>query len=139
MDDEIKKTPDDLVNDNSSDQENDSKHKESEDLSQSAGESNTDHRVIHKKNDKLHIYVRQDKYKGELKSKNWVGRTYINGKQKVSSSGTTNLDEAIPILEKWFDDLHANKDDNQKNAEKNDEIAKNVEPIEENNNEIQLH
>ena len=34
MDDEIKKTPDDLVNDNSSDQENDSKHKESEDLSQ---------------------------------------------------------------------------------------------------------
>ena len=29
--------------------------------------------VIHKKDGRLHIYVRQDKYKGELKSKNWVG------------------------------------------------------------------
>ena len=53
----------------------------------------------------MHIYVRQDKYKGELKSKNWVGRLYIDGKQKISSSGTTNLDDAIPILEKWFDDV----------------------------------
>ena len=61
--------------------------------------------VIHKKDGRLHIYVRQDKYKGELKSKNWVGRLYINGKQKISSSGTKNLDEAIPILEKWFDDV----------------------------------
>mgnify|MGYP001247972115 CR=1 FL=1 len=61
--------------------------------------------TIHKKNGRLHIYVRQDKYKGELKSHNWVGRTYINGKQKVISSGTTNLEEAIPILEKWYDDL----------------------------------
>ena len=66
----------------------------------------TSHQVIHKKEDRLHIYVRQDKYKGELKSKNWVGRLYIDGKQKISSSGTTNLDEAIPILEKWFDDIH---------------------------------
>ena len=65
--------------------------------------------TIHKKNGKLHIYVRQDKYKGELKSHNWVGRTYINGKQKVSSSGTTNLEEAIPILEKWFDELQTEK------------------------------
>ena len=67
--------------------------------------------TIHKKNGRLHIYVRQDKYKGELKSHNWVGRTYINGKQKVSSSGTTNLEEAIPILEKWFDDLHILKNE----------------------------
>ena len=65
--------------------------------------------TIHKKNGKLHIYVRQDKYKGELKSHNWVGRTYINGKQKISSSGTTNLEEAIPILEKWFDELQLQK------------------------------
>ena len=65
--------------------------------------------TIHRKNNKLHIYVRQDKYKGELKSNNWVGRTYINGKQKVSSSGTTNLEEAIPILEKWFDVLQTEK------------------------------
>ena len=61
--------------------------------------------TIHKKDGRLHIYVRQDKYKGELKSHNWVGRTYINGKQKVISSGTTDLEEAIPILEKWFDEL----------------------------------
>ena len=68
--------------------------------------------TIHKKNGRLHIYVRQDKYKGELKSHNFVGRTYINGKQKVSSSGTTNLEEAIPILEKWFDELQLEKNDN---------------------------
>ena len=114
MDDEIKNKPDDFVNENLTDQENDLKPKESEDLSQSEGESNTEHRVIHKKDDKLHIYVRQDKYKGELKSKNWVGRTYINGKQKVSSSGTTNLDEAIPILEKWFDELQLQKNESLK-------------------------
>ena len=68
--------------------------------------------TIHKKDGRLHIYVRQDKYKGELKSHNWVGRTYINGKQKVISSGTTNLEEAIPILEKWFDELQLQKSDN---------------------------
>ena len=73
--------------------------------------------TIHKKNGRLHIYVRQDKYKGELKSHNWVGRTYINGKQKVISSGTTNLEEAIPILEKWFDELQLQKTDN--NIEEN--------------------
>ena len=67
--------------------------------------------TIHKKDGRLHIYVRQDKYKGELKSHNWVGRTYINGKQKVISSGTTNLEEAIPILEKWFDELQLQKND----------------------------
>ena len=68
--------------------------------------------TIHKKDGRLHIYVRKDKYKGELKSHNWVGRTYINGKQKVISSGTTNLEEAIPILEKWFDELQLKKNDN---------------------------
>ena len=46
----------------------------------------TEHQVIHKKDGRLHIYIRQDKYKGELKSKNWVGRLYIDGKQKISSS-----------------------------------------------------
>ena len=74
--------------------------------------------TIHKKNGRLHIYVRQDKYKGELKSHNWVGRTYINGKQKVISSGTSNLEEAIPILEKWFDDLQVQKEEiNNENKE----------------------
>ena len=68
-------------------------------------ENKTENRVIHRKDERLHIYVRQDKYKGELKSKNWVGRLYVNGKQKISSSGTQNLEEAIPILEKWFDEV----------------------------------
>ena len=88
--------------------------------------------VIHKKDGRLHIYIRQDKYKGELKSKNWVGRLYIDGKQKISSSGTKNLDEAIPILEKWFDDvqleaqnqnkieLEANEKDTNENIESQD-------------------
>ena len=76
---------------------------------QSEVDEKKEHEVIHKKDGRLHIYVRQDKYKGELKSKNWVGRLYIDGKQKISSSGTPNLEEAIPILEKWFDDIQANK------------------------------
>ena len=76
-----------------------------------------EHQVIHKKDGRLHIYIRQDKYKGELKSKNWVGRLYIDGKQKISSSGTPNLDEAIPILEKWFDDIHAESEQQKKLAE----------------------
>ena len=76
--------------------------------------------TIHKKNGKLHIYVRQDKYKGELKSHNYVGRTFINGKQKVSSSGTANLEEAIPILEKWFDELQL---ENKIEASNNEQIV----------------
>ena len=72
--------------------------------------------TIHRKDGRLHIYVRQDKYKGELKSHNWVGRAYVNGKQKVSSSGTTNIEEAIPILEKWYDDLIQ---ENPENVEEN--------------------
>ena len=48
-------------------------------------EEKKEHQVIHKKDDRLHIYVRQDKYKGELKSKNWVGRLYIDVKQKIST------------------------------------------------------
>ena len=60
---------------------------------------------IHKKEGRLHIYVRQDKHKGVLKSHNWVGRTSIDGKQIIYSSGTRNEVEAIPILEAWFDKL----------------------------------
>ena len=79
---------------------------------QSKVDKKSEHEVIHKKDGRLHIYIRQDKYKGELKSKNWVGRLYIEGKQKISSSGTPNLEEAIPILEKWFDDLQLEKNEN---------------------------
>ena len=84
--------------------------------------------TIHRKNNKLHIYVRQDKYKGELKSHNWVGRTYINGKQKVSSSGTANLEEAIPILEKWFDELQTEKMvKNVESTSKEEVLTQNIE------------
>ena len=79
--------------------------------------------VIHKKNGRLHIYVRQDKYKGELKSHNWVGRLYIDGKQKISSSGRSNLEEAIPILEKWFDDIHANKGKEEQTSQETSETT----------------
>ena len=59
---------------------------------------------IHKtKNGRLHIYVRQDKYKDKLKSHNWVGRTYINGQQKIISSGTTfNAPAIISLLPSKF-------------------------------------
>ena len=85
--------------------------------------------TIHKKDGRLHIYVRQDKYKGELKSHNWVGRTYLNGKQKVISSGTTNLDEAVIILEKWFDELQ---------LEKPEPVPTNTENINQNNQKIEI-
>ena len=86
--------------------------------SSEANEEKTEHQVIHKKDGRLHIYIRQDKYKGELKSKNWVGRLYFDGKQKISSSGTPNIEEAVPILEKWFDDVYANKGKEQQSSEK---------------------
>ena len=35
------------------------------------------------------------------------------------SSGTQNLEEAIPILEKWFDDIHAESEKLKKQAEEN--------------------
>ncbi len=99
-------------------EQNNNQNPVSEVFGQSKEENNTnDHQVIHKKDGRLHIYIRQDKYKGELKSKNWVGRLYLDGKQKISSSGTPNLEEAIPILEKWFDDLHAESEKLKKIAE----------------------
>ena len=99
-------------------EQNNNQNPVSEVSGQSKEENDTnDHQVIHKKDGRLHIYIRQDKYKGELKSKNWVGRLYIDGKQKISSSGTPNLEEAIPILEKWFDDLHAESEKLKKIAE----------------------
>ena len=94
-------------------------------------ELGTGHQVIHKKDGRLHIYVRQDKYKGELKSKNWVGRLYIDGKQKISSSRTTNLDEAVPILEKWFDDVQE-ESEKLKNQNKETQINENQNTSEEN-------
>ena len=103
---------DEIISDTS--QNNDQKSTEqqiSETSTEKKDEDNgSSHEVIHKKDGRLHIYVRQDKYKGELKSKNWVGRLYHDGKQKISSSGTPNLEEAIPILEKWFDDVVAGKE-----------------------------
>ena len=91
---------------------NDAQLNENQEEIQPKIDKKIEHEVIHKKDGRLHIYIRQDKYKGELKSKNWVGRLYIDGKQKISSSGTPNLEEAIPILEKWFDDLQSEKSQN---------------------------
>ena len=94
-----------------------------EEKKQEEKEEKKEHEVIHKKDGRLHIYVRQDKYKGELKSKNWVGRLYIDGKQKISSSGTQNLEDAIPILEKWFDDVHANKEKEASKTEETQDLS----------------
>ena len=105
---------------------------ENQESIQSQGESKTfeevkkEHEVIHKKDGRLHIYIRQDKYKGELKSKNWVGRLYIDGKQKISSSGTPNLEDAIPILEKWFDDVHANKGKEEQSTQETPKVQTSV-------------
>ena len=92
-------------------------------------ENNLNQELIHKRNGRLHIYIRQDKYKGELKSKNWVGRLYFNGKQKIFSSGTPVLEDAIPVLEKWFDDLHSGKIENGNNLEKINEEKQNQKSI----------
>ena len=45
----------------------------------------------------------------------------LEGKQKISSSGTTNLDEAIQILEKWFDNVQDESErlKNENNLTKN--------------------
>ena len=116
------------MSDNINDKENFSdKEYNSEELERDKNPENTqpeqekliNHEVIHKKDGRLHIYIRQDKYKGELKSKNWVGRAYVSGKQTIFSSRTTDLDEAIPILEKWFDDITSKKVEEEKQTEKN--------------------
>ena len=78
--------------------------------------------IISTKDGRLHIYVRQDKYKGKLKSENWVGRTFYKGKQKVVSSGTTDLEEAKKILEQWYDDLISGKLDNNTDNDSNNNI-----------------
>ena len=98
---------------------------ETTNISPEQSDNKQEHQVIHKKDGRLHIYVRQDKYKGELKSKNWVGRLYIDGKQKISSSGTQNLDEAIPILEKWFDDIHAESERLKRQSQENQTTSNN--------------
>ena len=114
VDQNLSNPPDQVENINKDNPEN--KQNEPNVSSDNQNET-TEHQVIHKKDGRLHIYVRQDKYKGELKSKNWVGRLYIDGKQKISSSGTPNLEEAIPILEKWFDDIHAESERQKKLAD----------------------
>ena len=98
---------------------------------QSEGEKSVSHEVIHKKDGRLHIYIRQDKYKGELKSKNWVGRAYVSGKQTIYSSRTTVLEEAIPILEKWFDEITNNKI-LEANINKNTELDSNKKNLDSN-------
>src|SRR6056300_853944 len=103
------------------------------DNNKDVSESN-ENRIIHKKDGRLHIYVIQDKYKGELKSKNWVGRAFLDGKQVVHSSRTQNLEEAIPILEKWFDETTSSSSQvESENNKTNQELNENSE----NNNQAQ--
>ncbi len=90
--------------------------------------------IISTKDGRLHIYVRQDKYKGKLKSENWVGRTFYNNKQKVISSGTTDFEEAKIILEKWYDDLTSGK--LEENLDNKDNISINLSENDSSNLEI---
>ena len=85
--------------------------------------------IISTKNGRLHIYVRQDKYKGKLRSENWVGRTYHNGKQKVISSGTSNLEEAKVILEKWYDALTSGRIQENSEPKQNITSSENAEQL----------
>ncbi len=99
--------------------------------------------IISTKDGRLHIYVRQDKYKGKLKSENWVGRTFHNGKQKVISSGTTDLEEAKKILEKWYEDLIAGKlEDNSSNdiakQEPQSSTINNINSVSEDSNKTEI-
>ena len=114
VDENLTTSPDENLGENQNLSENQENNDQTASIDQN---QTTEHQVIHKKDGRLHIYIRQDKYKGELKSKNWVGRLYIDGKQKISSSGTQNLEEAIPILEKWFDDVHAESEKLKKLSE----------------------
>ena len=114
VDENLTTSPDENLGENQNLSENQENDDQTANIDQN---QTTEHQVIHKKDGRLHIYIRQDKYKGELKSKNWVGRLYIDGKQKISSSGTQNLEEAIPILEKWFDDVHAESEKVKKLSE----------------------
>ena len=85
MSDEIKKE-DNIKTDINSDVE--SQNTSNEINLQSNGEKTVNHEVIHKKDGRLHIYVRQDKYKGELKSKNWPGGAFCalrGGGQLINS------------------------------------------------------
>lgn len=118
---EIQNNQSEIVNSYVSSENLDDKNNTKKDIVES-----TENRIIHKKEGRLHIYVRQDKYKGELKSKNWVGRAFFDGKQVVHSSRTQNLDEAIPILEKWFDEANSvtkghNENNNTNNSKNNEQ------------------
>ena len=48
----------------------DAKISDNQEEIQSKVDKKNEHEVIHKKDGRLHIYIRQDKYKGDLKSKN---------------------------------------------------------------------
>jgi integrase len=61
--------------------------------------------LFHRKNGKLHIYIRNDKINGNHLSNNWYGRCYIDGRTKIFSSNTKNKQQAIKILEAKFDEL----------------------------------
>ena len=69
---------------------------------------------VNLKQNKLRIGIRSDKYKktNKLRSQNYSGVTYISGREKMVSSGTSIKKKAIKILSKWFDELHFKKKHN---------------------------
>ena len=56
---------------------------------------------------------------------------FILMENKISSSGTTNLEEAIPILEKWFDDIQE-ESERLKNQTSEKQVNENQSASEEN-------
>ena len=58
--------------------------------------------IITRRQGRLHIYIRDEMYKGKLRCKNYVGRCYLNGVRKIKSSGTANKRQAIKILDEWY-------------------------------------
>ena len=141
MNDETKFFSGETENQNLKVREKNGEEEKRDDTSDTKDVFSNNHQVIHKKEGRLHIYVRQDKYKGDLKSKNWVGRAYINGKQMVYSSGTPELEDAIPLLERWYDEKLQNSkklgEIEQQNTETSS-FAENNKKREENENEVKF-
>ena len=141
MNDETKFFSGETENQNLKVREKNGEEEKRDDTSDTKDVFSNNHQVIHKKEGRLHIYVRQDKYKGDLKSKNWVGRAYINGKQMVYSSGTPELEDAIPLLERWYDEKLQNSkklgEIEQQNTETSS-FAENNMKREENENEVKF-
>ena len=66
VDENLTTSPDENLGENQNLSENQENNDQTANIDQN---QTTEHQVIHKKDGRLHIYIRQDKNKGELKSK----------------------------------------------------------------------